>query len=79
MIFLELCIMSKLLPDRYKHFCFKTLDEYLSVDQTQKYKCPKNFTDGEPLWLSSKVFENEKINEIERTQVRSPPRATSFF
>jgi hypothetical protein len=34
---------------------------------------------GEPLWLSGKVVKNEKINEIERTRVRSPPRATSFF
>jgi hypothetical protein len=33
---------------------------------------------GEPLWLSGKVVKNEKIKEIERTQVRSPPRATSF-
>jgi hypothetical protein len=28
---------------------------------------------GEPLWLSGKVVKNEKINEIERTRVRSPP------
>jgi hypothetical protein len=34
---------------------------------------------GEPLWLSGKVVKNEKINEIERTQVCSPPpRATSL-
>jgi hypothetical protein len=33
---------------------------------------------GEPLWLSSKVVKNEKINDIERTWVRSPPRATSL-
>jgi hypothetical protein len=33
---------------------------------------------GEPLWLSSKVVKNEKINDIKRTRVRSPPRATSF-
>jgi hypothetical protein len=33
---------------------------------------------GEPLWLSGKVEKNEKINEIERTGARSPPRATSF-
>jgi hypothetical protein len=26
-----------------------------------------------------KYSENDKINEIERTRVRSPPRATSFF
>jgi hypothetical protein len=32
----------------------------------------------EPLWLSGKVVKNEKINEIERTRVRSPPRATSL-
>jgi hypothetical protein len=25
------------------------------------------------------VVKNEKINEIERTRFRSPPRATSFF
>jgi hypothetical protein len=25
------------------------------------------------------VVKNEKINEIERTRVRSPPRATSFY
>jgi hypothetical protein len=31
---------------------------------------------GEPLWLSGKVVKNEKINEIERTRVCSPPRAT---
>jgi hypothetical protein len=28
---------------------------------------------GEPLWLSGKVVKNEKINEIEKTRVRSPP------
>jgi hypothetical protein len=33
---------------------------------------------GKPLWLSGKVVKNEKINEIERTWVHSPPRATSF-
>jgi hypothetical protein len=33
---------------------------------------------GEPLWLSGKVMKNEKIKEIERTRVRSPPRATSL-
>jgi hypothetical protein len=33
---------------------------------------------GELLWLSSKVVKNEKINEIERTQFLSPPRATSL-
>jgi hypothetical protein len=33
---------------------------------------------GEPLWLSSKVVKNEKVNEIKRTRVRSPPRATSL-
>jgi hypothetical protein len=33
---------------------------------------------GEPLWLSGKVVENEKINEIKRTRVRSPPQATSL-
>jgi hypothetical protein len=33
---------------------------------------------GEPLWLSGKVVKNEKINEIERTRVRSPPLATSL-
>jgi hypothetical protein len=33
--------------------------------------------DIKPLWLSGKSGENEKINEIERTQVHSPPRATS--
>jgi hypothetical protein len=32
----------------------------------------------EPLWLSGKVVKNEKINEIQRTRVRSPPRATSL-
>jgi hypothetical protein len=37
------------------------------------------FFEGEPLWLSGKVVKTEKINEIERTWVRSPPRATSFF
>jgi hypothetical protein len=33
---------------------------------------------GEPLWLSGKVVKNEIINEIERTRVCSPPRATSL-
>jgi hypothetical protein len=33
---------------------------------------------GEPLWLSGEVEKNEKINEIERTRVCSPPRATSL-
>jgi hypothetical protein len=33
---------------------------------------------GEPLWLSGKVVENEIINEIKRTRVRSPPQATSL-
>jgi hypothetical protein len=31
---------------------------------------------GEPLWLGGKVVKNEKINEIERHRVSSPPRAT---
>jgi hypothetical protein len=35
----------------------------------------KSCDHGEPLWLNGKVVENEKINEIERTRVRSPPRA----
>jgi hypothetical protein len=30
------------------------------------------------LWLSSKEAKNEKINESERTRVRTPPRATSL-
>jgi hypothetical protein len=38
----------------------------------------KLFTTGEPLWLSGKVVKNEKIKEIERTWVRSPPRAISL-
>jgi hypothetical protein len=29
-------------------------------------------------WLSGKVVKNDKIIEIERTRVRSPPRATSL-
>jgi hypothetical protein len=33
---------------------------------------------GEPLWLSGLVVKNRKINEIERTRVRSPPQATFF-
>jgi hypothetical protein len=33
---------------------------------------------GEPLWLSGKVVKNEKMNEIERTRVHSPRRATSL-
>jgi hypothetical protein len=34
---------------------------------------------GELLWLSGKVVKNEKINDIERTRVRSPPpRETSL-
>jgi hypothetical protein len=33
---------------------------------------------GEPLWLSGKVVKKEKINEIKRTRVGSPPRATSL-
>jgi hypothetical protein len=33
---------------------------------------------GEPLWLSGKVVKYEKINEIESTRVRSPPRVTSL-
>jgi hypothetical protein len=28
---------------------------------------------GVPLWLNGKMVKNEKINEIERPQVRSPP------
>jgi hypothetical protein len=39
----------------------------------------KRWENGEPLWLSGEVEKNEKINEIERPRVRSPPRATSFF
>jgi hypothetical protein len=35
-------------------------------------------SNGELLWLSGKVVKNEKINEIERTRVHSPPRATSL-
>jgi hypothetical protein len=34
---------------------------------------------NEPLWLSGKVVKNEKINEIERTWVRSPPPGNLFF
>jgi hypothetical protein len=34
---------------------------------------------GEPLWLSGKVVKNEKINEIERTRVRSPPTPGNLF
>jgi hypothetical protein len=34
---------------------------------------------GEPLWLIGKVVKNDKINEIERTRVRSQPRATSIL
>jgi hypothetical protein len=37
-----------------------------------------NVSQGEPLWLSGKVVKNEKTNEIKRTWVCSPPRATSF-
>jgi hypothetical protein len=40
---------------------------------------PKLGFRGELQWLSIKVANNEKINEIERTRVRSPPRATSFL
>jgi hypothetical protein len=32
----------------------------------------------EPLWLSGKVVKNEKIIDIQRTRVCSPPRATSL-
>jgi hypothetical protein len=39
---------------------------------------PRNEKGGEPLWLSGKVVKNEKINEIQRTRVHSPPRATSL-
>jgi hypothetical protein len=39
---------------------------------------PIKITKGEPLWLSGKVVKNDKINEIKRTRVRSPPRATSL-
>jgi hypothetical protein len=38
----------------------------------------KIFLQGEPLWLSGKVVKHEKINDIKRTRVRSPPRATSL-
>jgi hypothetical protein len=37
-----------------------------------------NYGHGEPLWLSSKVVKNGKINEIECTRVCSPPLATSL-
>jgi hypothetical protein len=33
---------------------------------------------GEPLWLSGKVVQIEKINEIERSRVRSPPGQPLF-
>jgi hypothetical protein len=33
---------------------------------------------GEPLWLSGKVVKNEKINEINRTWVHSPPPGNLF-
>jgi hypothetical protein len=39
----------------------------------------RSYGKGEPLWLSGKVVKNEKINEIKRTRVRSPPRATSLI
>jgi hypothetical protein len=42
------------------------------------HSTPINHIVGEPLWLSSKVVKNVKINEIKRTLVRSPPRATSL-
>jgi hypothetical protein len=34
---------------------------------------------GKPLWLSGKVVKNEKINEIERSQVCSPPPGQPLF
>jgi hypothetical protein len=34
---------------------------------------------GELLWLSGKVVKNEKINEIERTRVRSPPTPGNLY
>jgi hypothetical protein len=42
------------------------------------FEWPRGLYVGEPLWLSGKVVNNEKINEIERTRVRFPPRATSL-
>jgi hypothetical protein len=48
---------------------------FLKTAHIQAYKVSDL---GEPLWLSSKVVKNEKINEIERTRVCSPPRATSL-
>jgi hypothetical protein len=42
-------------------------------------KLPNSHKIGEPLWLSGKVVKNEKINEIQRPRVRSPPRATYFL
>jgi hypothetical protein len=48
-----------------------------STETTKQADC-KHVQVGEPLWLSGKVVKNEKINEIERTRVRSPPRATFF-
>jgi hypothetical protein len=43
---------------------------------SKKLKCKFK---GELLWLSGKVVKNEIIKEMERTRVRSPPRATSFY
>jgi hypothetical protein len=51
----------------------RSLSDNLGFDSTRKPYF------GEPLWLSGKVVKNEKINEIVRTRVRSPPQATSFL
>jgi hypothetical protein len=52
----------------------------MSKSKLSKDKMSKDIgTLGEPLWLSGKVEKNEKINEIKRPRVRSPPQATSFF
>jgi hypothetical protein len=49
------------------------------TNQRQFLIAEQNFQQkGEPLWLSGKVVKDEKINEIERTWVRSPPQATSL-
>jgi hypothetical protein len=50
----------------------------LCREKDKKKSLAANTRHGEPLWLSSKVVKNEIINEIERTRVRSPPRATSL-
>jgi hypothetical protein len=52
--------------------CWQTLHQVDEMSE-DKLLADKMSVQGEPLWLSGTVEKNEKINEIERSRVCSPP------